>query len=84
MFSTGSGRLNKHVAGGDDDAYGYAGVSRLLNLPQGQPSCSWQYHWAREAGSSLFDRISRDQLSPTTVSSLPDVRVVVIILIVLQ
>ena len=82
MISTVSGRLTQHVAGGDDDVYGYAGVSRLLNLPQGQPSCSWQYHWATEAGSSLFEKISHDQSSPKL--SLPDVRVMVIIFIVLQ
>ena len=63
-ISTGMGRLNLHVAGEDDDSYGYAGVSRLLNLPQGHPSSSWHVHWARDAGSSPFERISRDQLSP--------------------
>ena len=68
MSSTVSGRLNKHVVGGDDDAYGYAGVSRLLNLPQGQPNCNWQYHWAREAGSSLFERIPHDQSNPRLVT----------------
>ena len=51
MIATRLGHLNKHVAGEVDDAYGYAGVSRLLNLPQGQPSCSWQYHWVRELGA---------------------------------
>ena len=66
MFATRLGHLNKHVAREDDAGYGYAGVSRrrLLNLPLGQFSCSQRYHWVREAGYSLFENISRDQLSP--------------------
>ena len=71
MFCTGSGPSNKHVAGGDDDAYGYARCFYLQNLRQGQPNCTWQYHWAREAGSGLFGKISHDQLNPEFVTGRP-------------